>query len=339
MNKGKILPKIPVNFRKSYEKKLRQRLTVFAVCFLIALFLWLVIKLSNAYVSEVEYSVKYQNNTSDKILAEASDSTIHIKVKSSGFKLLDLKWFSSLQKINIGIDHTIMTPYYSEGQYNYYILPDNSVSKIERQLEEITKIEDVRPDTIYLWMDEKSSRKVVVNPNLNIDYKSQYQPYNDIFFEPDSIRVSGPSGIIDTLSEIKTEPFIAEDVDDDISDKLKLDLPDKIEARQKTISLNIDVEEFTETSLEVPVDVNIEEGSSRSIKTFPNEVEITFWVALKDYQKISSGQFAATVDLKKVDTFASDDKVKVSVSRFPSYVKNLRVSPRYVEYIIQNNEQ
>ena len=338
MTKGKILPKLPVNFRKSYEKRFRQRLTVFAVCFLIALFLWLVIKLSNTYVSEVEYSLSYQNNTSDKILVDASDSTIFIKVKSSGFKLLDLKWFSSLQMVNIGVDHTLMKPYNSKSHHNFYILPDNSIEKFERQLDELSRIEDIRPDTIFLWMDEKSSRKVAVKPNLNISYKPQFQPYDDIICEPDSIRVSGPGKIIDTLTEIRTEPFIAEDIDNDISAKLSLQLPDKIETNQKTVSLNIDVEEFTETSVEVPVIADLEDESGRSIKTFPKQVKITFWVALKDYQKISSGQFAAKIDPATMNTFASDDKVKVKVSRFPSYVKNLRVSPRYIEYIIQNND-
>ncbi|MCF8218961.1 MAG: hypothetical protein K9I29_09230 [Bacteroidales bacterium] len=338
MNKGKILPKLPVNFRKSYEKKLRQRLTVFAVCFLIALFLWLVIKLSNAYVSEVEYSLTYQNNTSDKILAEASDSTIFIKVKSSGFKLLDIKWFSSSHEVKMSVDHTFMTPYYSENQYNYYVLPDEAISKVERQLGEITKIEDIRPDTLYLWMDEKSSKRVVVKPQLNISYRSQFQPYSDIEIEPDSVRVSGPSGIIDTLTEIHTEAFQAEEVDDDISGQLKLILPDKTESKQNTVALNIDVEEFTETSLEVPVKANIVDGRGRSIKTFPKKVKISFWVALKDYQKISPGQFAASIDASTLDTFSTDDKVKVNASQFPSYVKNLRVTPRYVEYIIQTDE-
>ncbi|MFW6019869.1 MAG: CdaR family protein [Bacteroidales bacterium] len=338
MNKGKILPKLPVNFRKSYEKRVRQRLTVFAVCVLIALFLWLVIKLSSTYVGEVEYSVSYQNNTSDKILAEVSDSTVYAEIRSSGFKLLDLKWFSSIQEVNIDVDHTLINPHYSKDLYNYYLLPEHSVAKFEQQLDEISKIENIRPDTIYLWMDEKSSRKVAVEPNLNISYESQFQPYSKISVEPDSIRVSGPKQVIDTLTEIHTEPFFAEDVNEDIAGKLSLILPDKTESNQQTVSLNIDVEEFTEASLEVPVEADMEDDIGRSIKTFPKHVEITFWVALKDYQKISSGQFAAEIEPTTLDTFAADDKVKVKVSRFPSYVKNLRVSPRYVEYVIQNNE-
>ena len=338
MDKGKILPRLPLNLRKPYEKKVRQRLTVFAVCVLIAVFLWLVIKLSNSYRSEVEYSVNFQNQTSDKILAEASDSTINIKLKSSGFKLLDLKWFSSLQEVDLEVAPNRVTAYNAGNHYNYYMLSYNSISNIERQLDKITTIENIRPDTIYLWMDEKNNRKIAVKPDLNIEYKSQYQPYKAVNSEPDSVRVSGPRKIIDTLSYIRTEPFTAEGVDENISEELKLLLPEKLEASKKTVSLNIDVEEFTETTVEVPIEDFFEDDSSRSLKTFPGKVEVTCWVALKDYQKISSGQFAVTVNARSLDTFSSGDKVKLKVSRFPSYVKNLRVNPKYVEYLIRKHE-
>lgn len=337
MEKGKLLPKVPQRVRKFSEKKFRERFTVFSVCIFIAAFLWLVIKLSGTYMSAVDYPVEFHNRTSDKVLAGYSDSVLELQVRAKGFRLLNLKWFGVDGDVIVDVDHMQMNELKNNPRYNYYILTEDLKSTIASRIDDVNRVASVAPDTLYFWMDEKGNKKVEVAPRLDLSYEAQYQSYGKPELEPDTIQISGPRKLIDTISVIYTESFVAEDVDEDISTVLKLMVPDKVNAEHDRVQMNLDVEEFTEAIVEIPVETVNAQGTGRRIKTFPNRVIVTFWVALKDYQKISSAQFTACVDCEELQLDESD-KVRVSITRFPSYVKNLRVSPRYVEYVIQNEQ-
>lgn len=336
MEKGNLFPRVPQRVRKFSEKKLRERFTVFSVCMLIAVFLWLVIKLSGTSVSTVEYPVKFHNRTAGKVLAGYSDSVLELQISAKGFRLLSLKWFGVDGHVVVDVDHMKMNQLQNNSRYNYYMLTEDLKSIIGDRIVDVQSVASVSPDTIYFWMDEKSKKLVEVIPRLDVSYESQYQPYGKPRLEPDTIQISGPQKRIDTITAIYTKEFSASDVNEDISGVLKLMVPDKVKTKHDNVQLNIDVEEFTEATVEIPVVTANAQSTACRIKTFPDHVKVTFWVALKDYQKISSAQFNACVDCEEIK-LDENDKARVSIMRFPSYVKNLRVSPRYVEYVIQND--
>jgi hypothetical protein len=57
-------------------------------------------------------------------------------------------------------------------------------------------------------------------------------------------------------------------------------------------------------------------------------------VALKDYKKINESMFWAMIDFTKLDLKSADNKVKVLITKFPSFVKITKIDPEKVEYII-----
>lgn len=337
MTKGKLLSRWPKKALNVRDKKFRNRLSIFTVCVLIAVFLWLVIKLSDSYYSEVEYPVGFDNQTRDRILSGYSDSTLHVRIYAKGFKLLNLKWFNAADDIEFNLNHLSMNPYEGTGPYNFYLLSDELLKDVNKKLEEVSSVRDIFPDTIFLMMDEKGRRKVPVQPVIDVSYKSQFEPYQDPKPKPDSIWISGPVSLINDLEYIRTETYQAKNVDDDISEELNLIIPDMIQPSIQKINLKVDVEEFTETSVSIKVDTRLAAESKMEVKTFPDEVEVSFWVALKDYQKITPGQFTALADISKTD-IQEEEKVLVRITRHPSHVKNIRVKPRYVEYIIRDHE-
>ncbi|MCF8331024.1 MAG: YbbR-like domain-containing protein [Bacteroidales bacterium] len=337
MTKGKLFSHWPQKALKIRDKKFRSRLSIFAVCVLIAMFLWIVIKLSDSYYTEVEYPVSFDNQTSDRILSAYSDSTLQVGIHAKGFKLLNLKWFNAADKIEFNLNHLSMKPYISSGHYNFYLLTDEMLKDVNKKLEKVSKVRDIIPDTIFLMMDEKGKRKVPVQLVTEVSYKSQFEPYREPEPQPDSIWVTGPKSLVEDIDYIRTETYRANDVDDDISEVLKLIIPDMIQADKQKTTLNINVEEYTEISVNIKVDARMPAGRNLEAKTFPNKVEVSFWVALKDYQKITPGQFTALIDLRKSE-IQEEEKALVRITRFPSYVKNIRVKPRYVEYIIRDHE-
>lgn len=337
MESGNLLSKLPQRFRRFRERKIRERLTVFSVCVVIAAFLWLMIKLSDFYFDEISCPVSFQNLTNDKILAGYSDSSVTCRIETKGFKLLNLKWFQNWDLVNIDVSYDDLNSLDDNKKYNYFLLADNIQQELGSNFDESATIADIKPDTLFFWFDNKKSRKVPVQANLQIDYKSQFQPYKSIRLVPDSVVVEGPDEMIDTINSIRTQKFEATNVKEDIHEKLELpyDNPNLTLSSQE-VRLDIDVEEFTESLVKIPVEAKNTGSLNKKIKTFPYKVEISFWVALKDYQKVTAAQFTASIDYQKVQA-DEGEKARVRITRFPSHVKNIRVNPRYVEYVIKDD--
>ncbi|MFO8054093.1 MAG: YbbR-like domain-containing protein [Bacteroidales bacterium] len=337
MNQGKWFSIPSINGSRHSERRLRKSLSVFSVCVLIAVFLWIVIKLSDSYSSEVKYHIHFRNQSSEVLIADISDSIVLLNVKAEGFKLLNIKWFSPLPELTIDIGQSDMEPLTGNSRYNYYILTEDLKSKIEGETFSLGELTEINPDTLYFLMDHKSTKKVAVKPMTDISFAPQYHFYQSIQVKPDSILISGAKPYLDTIEAIQTERFTASGVKEDISNQLSLKFPPGVESKTGKVNLKIEVEEYTEASVEVDVNTENKQNSDYILKTFPETVTITFWVALKDYQKVSSAQFSAAVDIESVD-IGEDDKARVRVTRFPSYIKNLRINPRSVEYIIKQKD-
>jgi len=68
-------------------------------------------------------------------------------------------------------------------------------------------------------------------------------------------------------------------------------------------------------------------------KTFPDKVKIYYTVALKDYSNVEPWMIQAVADLSGVD-MAEDDRIKVSLESYPSYIRINKIEPEKVEFII-----
>jgi len=99
-----------------------------------------------------------------------------------------------------------------------------------------------------------------------------------------------------------------------------------------SIELFINVEQFTEAELEVPLEV-IKETADVHLRIFPDKVNITYFVALTDYKKVDADMFDVVV---KYNASAENKttKLKVQLIQKPKYIKVTKINPEKVEFII-----
>ena len=69
------------------------------------------------------------------------------------------------------------------------------------------------------------------------------------------------------------------------------------------------------------------------LKTFPPKVKVTFQVDMTQYNTVDATDFAVTIDYRSLSS--SQMAATPSVSSFPSHVKNIRLNPETVEYLIE----
>ena len=129
--------------------KFNYKLVTFSVCLVLSIALWLMNMMSKKYTETLTFYIKYEHLPQDKKLYPSSD-TIHLKVTSSGFRLMAYK---------VGINDPVLKIDASSFRHNMYSLVNhNHTEKLEEQLTEDVKVIEATPDTLYLRNEPTSAQ-------------------------------------------------------------------------------------------------------------------------------------------------------------------------------------
>ena len=275
----------------------KQKVIVFSFCLFISLFFWLLIKFSKDFQLTVRCPVSFVNLPNDRVLMCNADTSFLITIKAQGFQLL---YYQLFQKKNILKLDVAQIQRNSNTSDTVSYLGYSQLSKlIGKQIDFKYEIINFLPDTFALHWEKAFLKKLPVKLNLSISYQKQYQLYDTILIEPDSIYVSGTIADLAQIKYFVTKKLVLNNLS--TSQHLFLDIVQpahlsKIKMFTEKIKISIPVEKFTETEIEVPVTTLNNTGK---IKFFPEKVKITYQVALKDFKKVSREMFEAMADVDK----------------------------------------
>ncbi|MCF8298542.1 MAG: YbbR-like domain-containing protein [Saprospiraceae bacterium] len=315
-------------------KTRNERFSVFAICLLFAVLIWILIKLSEEHTSTIEYPIEYSGFSTNKVMVDKSDSTITLTVKSHGFKLISVKYFQKRSPIIVDFNKLKLKKK-SEHCYSSYIVTSQILSKISSQLKYSTELLSISPDTLFIELEDLVQKKLAVKPKLNVKFAKQHHLYTPIKYSPDSVIVSGPFSVISKLKYLQTETLKLENLKDDKSLELKIQNPlnnSILSLSHTKVKVELDVEEFTEANFDIALNY-VSGKEDLRIKTFPEKVNVVFMVALKDYKKINKTMFLAVVNCDDI-SIEENNRLKVMLTEFPENVKISRIEPEAVEYII-----
>ena len=181
---------------------------------------------------------------------------------------------------------------------------------------------------------------VKVRPDIEIELEKQYMLKYNIRSNPDSILVNGPKHIADTLKYVYTKNEKLQQLNRSVTIDISLKPMRNVTFSVKKVRLIIPVEQYTESSLNIPILV-LNTPDSIIIKTFPSSVDVLFNICLSDFNKINPALFEVAADYKQIVSRTgeeSDRFLDIEINRYPDYVQAIRVNPKKVEYIIENND-
>lgn len=311
-----------------------RRILIFALCLFLATALWFLDALSKDYTTTVSYPVKYVNPPQNMFLTSNPPAKFQLKVNAHGFSLLRHKL--SLSSSPVILDLTTIRQE-EDGFGNIVtVRTQNLISRISEQVSGEITITDIAPKVLTLIYDSLESKTVPVEANIKTDFKSQFFQKGPATFSPESVQISGPSSVLDTLQSLKTEFAEIKGIDSDVEKSLKIIQPENIDIPNKMLktTIRIPVERFTEKKISIPVHVkNKPEGTS--IKLFPAEVEISFLVGMSVYEDITASDFRAYVDYNQADY--DTETLEINVESKSLYIQKLRISPQAVEFLIETD--
>ena len=314
------------------DEKFRQRLSIFLVCLVISVIIWFTIKLSDEYDTVIQIPLTYSHIPKNKVLTYSSDTVLQVEILEKGSDILRMMYLQEISPIVVSLR---FLPLYPKGEeYLGFINPSMLINEIERQKNLLGKIISTSPDTIYLHFEPEKTRKVPVKASFDLTFEKEFMRYGPAVFTPDSVTVKGPEKKIKevdfvSLGNIKLDQLNQNFEGDksfpkDSANRNLSFFPDKV-------SFSIPVEKFTEAETEVPV--KIINANGLKVKTFPDKVRVFYTLALKDFPKIEPGMIFVVADISKMN-LAEEDKIKVSMESYPSFIRINKIEPEKVEFII-----
>lgn len=198
---------------------------------------------------------------------------------------------------------------------------------------------NAHPDTVFFSATKAFRKRVPVVAQLAIDYRPGFMLYNFPILSPDSVYISGPEALKDSVNFINTEMIKANRVDKNLEMVASLvnPLPDNLIKISRTqVEVQVPVEEFTEATVELPLEINCPEIDRHfpesKILLFPENVDIHYLVALKDIKTITPDMFKITVQCPDT-TAQGKSRLPILVTEHPGLVDIIRARPPDVEYV------
>ncbi|WP_299440525.1 YbbR-like domain-containing protein [uncultured Aquimarina sp.] len=291
--------------------------------------LWLFTQFSKNYTKEIEVDIQYTNIPEDRILHDDSDQTLKLILNGNGFRLINHTW--SKPQLQFDMANALET---ATSDYYFYI--DKPNESLKGKLNFKGRILSVQKDTLKVKLDINLEKKIPIRISKELQYAPGYGSDKGVVLSPDSITISGPKRIIDTINYVATENLKLEGLNTDYKTTLpvKIDsLPPRIEVVPKEVTAIIAVSKFTEGSQEIPITLmNIPEG--KEIKIFPKEVRVVYRVGLDKYNEISLRDFKVVADYNKVSEDSSF--LILELIDMPTSIHDVRLQDKQVQFVILN---
>jgi len=314
----------------SYHKAI-----VFVVCLALSSFLWLLNSLEKRYTSRISVPVRYVDIPKDKQLSTPLPQNFDLVVDAYGYTLLSHKIRLALSPIVLNVTDLINNPFERGNRNSYTISTVIHKEEIEKQISSEIKIISLHPDSIVFNFSKIVSKKVKVKPELKLDFENQYYLQEEPFTVPDSILVSGPKNILDTVRMVHTTYQEFGKLNQSIEKNIDIRAINGVTTEVSELKLVVSVEQNTEVSFDIPIQV-INCPPDLILKCFPGKVKVTCRIGLSKYKKLDYSSFRAFIDYEMLSDKAT--RLPVNFENKSKVVLSANYAPKEVEYILEHDK-
>jgi len=310
----------------SQAKKIKKgKLKMFLLFLLITTFIWFLSKFSKEFTATVDASIQYINLPKEVLISNKVDN-LSFDLTANGFDFL----FYKINKPVVFID---IKKYYKKNNPKIVISNQEVQKIINTQLKKKISIKNVSIENLQISLDQLESKKIRVKLNKKINFEKGYKLVDDFVIKPDSIKITGPSQLVDTIEYVLTNRVDLTNVRDNVSMNIDLLLSENkaINYSNKQVQLSFTVEEFIQKSIIIPIIIN-NLPKDITLKIIPEIVTISFDVSMKQYNEFSKDDFSIICDYNKRNE-ESNFMIPL-ITQQPKSVFNIELSESKINYLV-----
>lgn len=313
--------KIKLN-RRSFAIDFRQDRAILMICIGIALVFWLLVKLSQTYTSEKTVDLSFRI-PEDMAFRQAPPKDLVVKLEGTGWDLM----FEFFASPGIRLQYDLLD--------RNQLLRSRSNLRSDLQNALFSRdldVSDLNYDRLDLYLEEKVIHRVPIRLQADLSFASEYQLRRPVRLIPDSVAVIGPISLVDSIDYWLTDSLILRDLKNSLQTELELQIPPaEIKLEPAVIEARIDLEQYTQKSLFVPLVVD---NAPDSVQVFPRQISVTCVLGLSQYEKINQDDFRFLIDLAEVDLNADNNIVPIELVEQPDSVRNIQFTPKSAKFFI-----
>lgn len=313
---------------KLKKKKVQRQMSVFFVCFIISLTIWLFIKLSYDYTTSISYPVKFVNLSKEMGLTSELPEKLTLVVHDKGSQLLKYKFLNSFD--DIIIDASRIAIKRSKNGYQSIYSSKDFLNDIKYQTQLNKNLIAVKPDSIVLSYEKYISKEVPVTSLIHYEIPQEFWLSEPVEIEPKYVKVSAFQSVIDTLKTIYTEKKDLGIVQEVLHTDVPLQRPKGIKCNIEPAAIHVTIpsKRFTEKEIQIPIELKTQ--LKENIKIFPSKLTVTFLVSFDDYARIKSNMFSAVISVKDINK----KSIPVELLDYPKFIQLKKIEPEEVEIMI-----
>lgn len=301
---------------------------MFSVFLVISASIWMLNALSKNYTSIIEYPLIYTDFPEDRVFVGEMPGHLDLEIDAHGYALLRYRMFKKPVPISFKISAFNMNR--RSDSSSAFILTRKLRDQLSAQLPAELQLLEISPDTLHFQFTERVTRRVKIRADLAFIVDNQFTIKDEVVLLPDSVDLTGPDLILDTLSFVSTERLDLGLLTRDFSDKVRLEQIPELQYSLSRVECSIELERFTEMQVPVPIDV-LNLPDSILLQTFPSRVMLTCKVGLSKYDRIEGYPFRAVVDYALIDERTK--VLSVSIQNLPVYLLSYEYGPKSVEFL------
>ncbi len=259
--------------RKSDEGEMaemgRERIAVFVVSLILAICLWFMVNLSMDYNLNIDLPIEAVSMPEGQALSEELPQSATVSLSGEGWKLISVYNNPPAVEINV-----------SESEVNLY-------EQVQQQLNLLSNIsvQKVQPIVLTLDLEPRVSKKVPVQPVIDVSFDNQFGFKETPSVEPDSITISGAESLMGEIDSWPTDTLRVQSMSDNFTQQVPLKSSSLISLSRSEVQLNGEIVQFTEG--ESKVDLNTRNfPSGRSISYSPSTITVKYRVPIDEYANV-----------------------------------------------------
>lgn len=321
---------LKVLLRRLRRLKFDRNLLVFLIFLAISIAFWFMLSLQETKEVSISHILKVEDVPTSVIFT--SDMPEQVNVNYTG-----KVWDALYHKYLSNEPHEVVLKFKDIDDRNGKMIIDaNAVRRgLARSAEKNLVYSSITPSRIEVYYSHGQHKRVPVKFGGKVATATG-RYLGETILTPDSVDVFAPIHLYDSIQNIMTEKILYTEVEDTIVTRLALQAPRGVKLTPDSVKAKFCVDIYIDKTLQVPIYcANV--PNNRIMRLFPLKTNVTFLVSATLYDEIKSEDFIIIADF--LETSNSTKRCKLYVSQKPNSIRNIRLSPEYVEYVIEQEAE
>ncbi|SDR97803.1 hypothetical protein [Gramella sp. MAR_2010_147] len=304
----------------------RSSVKTFSFFLIFSAIVWVLVQFSKTYTQLIEIPVNYINAPLDKSISDERPGHVDLQLQDNGFSIYYYKIFNP--ELSVDLSEARET----DDELVYTL--QNHLTEIEQQLKIDFENSRIIQEEIVVPFQFKKEKMLKVIPDIEVNYAIGFSADNSVKLTPDSVKVSGPGKIIDSLVSVPTKSLKLNKVNSDLNGTVDIDTSGlgKLSFYENSVTYSQEVKKFTEGSVEIAVEV-VNVPDNLNLAYFPKTVIVYYQVNLKQFENVSAADFRVVCNY--LDIKEGDDYMIAQIVEKPKFINNIRLNERRIQFVIK----